>query len=291
MGYYRGAPAESIGDRSGIDRTARVPETDVMPTITDFYDPYLYELGAGDADTGDTLSYYRDKIGAEPQRVLDIGAGTGRFAIPLVADGHDVLALDRSARMLNALERRAPSSSSGTLRVALRAFGPRNDEAPVNIAIAPDDFLLHLMSSVELSAFFRDLTSWFRSGGRLVTDVRPRDAAALEAASRPPYALRCFPLIRDESGQRGVSYVHVAYWEVYSPSTQLLETTCHYQFLDDLGEVRRSFMRILRQRMHTSAEICEAAIQARFSLAEHSMRNCSSEAPSGAIGGSFVFHL
>lgn len=263
-----------------------------MSITADFYEPYLHELGAGDADSRDTIDFYVERIGSPRQRILDIGAGTGRISIPLAALGHEVVALDRSAQMLEALNRRSHSTlASGALRVVCRPFGPRAGEALVDVAIAPDDFLLHLTSPEELASFFVDLASWLRAGGRFVTDVRSRNIQDLEDAAHPPFVVRTFPLVKDELGSGGVFYVHVAYWEYYRPLTRILETTCQYQMLGAGGDVIRSTFRVLRQRVHTNAEIVQMATDAGFTLAEHTERNQTLKPTTRAIGGTFVFVL
>ncbi|HTB11060.1 MAG TPA: methyltransferase domain-containing protein [Bryobacteraceae bacterium] len=260
-----------------------------MTSLLDFYDPHLYDLGAGDADVDGTLGYYLAKVGPVPQQILDIGAGTGRFAIPLATAGHAVLAIDRSERMLAALERHARMSlPANTIRIECRQFGPRQHEGPMDVALATDDFLLHLLSSEELTEFFRNLASWLRPGGRFLTDIRSRKMADLKAA-RPPFILRSCQLVRDESRDGSVSYVNVTYWEAYDEKTQVLETTCQYQILDALGEVTRSYFRILRQRLHKSADIREAAVLAGFTLVKHTERNGTADALECDLGGSFEF--
>ena len=52
---------------------------------------------------------------AEPSSTaIDVGAGTGRFAIPLAAELRHVTAVDPSAAMLERLMRRERSGSSET---------------------------------------------------------------------------------------------------------------------------------------------------------------------------------
>ncbi len=101
--------------------------------------------------------------------------------------------------------------------------------------------------------------------------------------------MRSCRLAKDEAEDGNVSYVHVAYWEAYVESTQLLETTCQYQILDAVGEVTRSYFRVLRQRVHRGAEIREAAVQAGFALVGHTQRNCAAPACEDDLGGSFEF--
>jgi SAM-dependent methyltransferase len=61
------------------------------------------ECGAYRAD----LPLWRELAGAEAGPVLDVGAGTGRVALDLAHEGHDVTALDHDAELLAALSERA----------------------------------------------------------------------------------------------------------------------------------------------------------------------------------------
>jgi SAM-dependent methyltransferase len=264
-----------------------------MTSITDFYDPYLYNLGVGDADSGNTLAYYQEKIGPPPQRVLEIGAGTGRIAIPLLLLGHEITAVDRSSRMLDSFRHDArlflPGGSN--LVVVCSPFSARGDERPVNVAIAPDDFLLHLTAIGELRKFFHDLTTWLPEGGRFLTDIRPREPVNLQTTAHPPYILRSFGLVQDKSRDDENAYHNVVYWEAYNEVTQILKTTCQYQTLNATGEVTRTYFRVLCQRVHTNVEIKQAAKDAGFQLIEHTERNSASVSTERLIGGSFEFRL
>ncbi len=44
--------------------------------------------------------------------ILDVGAGTGRVALDLARNGHEVTALDRDPELLDALRRRARRPAS-----------------------------------------------------------------------------------------------------------------------------------------------------------------------------------
>jgi len=61
------------------------------------------ECGRYSAD----LALWAELAGRERGPVLDVGAGTGRVALPLARAGHDVTALDREPELLEALATRA----------------------------------------------------------------------------------------------------------------------------------------------------------------------------------------
>nr|MDQ6915231.1 class I SAM-dependent methyltransferase [Actinomycetota bacterium] len=78
------------------------------------------ECGGYDAD----LPLWRELAAAADGPVLEIGAGTGRVALDLARRGYDVVALDRDAELLAALEARAHAADLdvATLCADARAF-------------------------------------------------------------------------------------------------------------------------------------------------------------------------
>src|ERR1700710_2996909 len=63
-------------------------------------------------------------VGAgSPLRVLDVGGGSGMFAVPLARLGHDVTVVDPSADALATLRRRADTAGVGALVHGLQGDG------------------------------------------------------------------------------------------------------------------------------------------------------------------------
>lgn len=96
----------SVGDAFGIALVARFEgrRADVVVERDDGFvdvDPSTY-LGEV-ADDDPTWAWIRDRLG---HRVLDIGAGGGRAAVPLQRAGHDIVALDVSPGALEVCARR-----------------------------------------------------------------------------------------------------------------------------------------------------------------------------------------
>jgi len=55
------------------------------------------------------VQFYLNKIGKGPLKILELGSGTGRIAIPLAKAGHTVYALDNSDDMHNILMAKVPT--------------------------------------------------------------------------------------------------------------------------------------------------------------------------------------
>lgn len=151
--------------------------------MTGLYDvPRLYDLMCPMLAEGDAeLTWWRGACG-EGAAVLELGAGTGRVAIPLARGGLDVTALDRSAAMIGHGQARA-AEAGVTLTWAegdMTAFElPRRFDAIV-IAL---NTLLHLHTRVEHEALFAAVRRHLAPGGRLALSVLSPDPRTL---SRPP---------------------------------------------------------------------------------------------------------
>jgi SAM-dependent methyltransferase len=76
------------------------------------------ECGGYDLD----LALWRELADREGSPILDVGAGTGRVALDLARRGHEVVALDRSAELLDALRERAADLAIATVAADARDF-------------------------------------------------------------------------------------------------------------------------------------------------------------------------
>lgn len=271
-----------------------------MSALDDFYHPSRFDLDIGDVDPDPgTVSFYLSVAGTHPRCILDIGAGTGRLALPLLGYGHFVICIDRSAPMIAALCERAaalPTHDRGRLTTLVARFGPHEGAPLADMAIAADDFLLHLTTAGELRGFFCDLRSWLRPGGVLVADVRPREPLDLLRESSAPWTLRTFGMAPKPTTPQSTHHTKDSLcctfsWEEYDPASRTLLTNCQYQVVNSEGAVTQTYYRVLRQRIHTNSEIIRAANDAGFSLFSLSARNQSGIPPLTDIGGSFQFTL
>ena len=118
-----------------------------------------------------------------PLRVLDVGGGSGGFAVPLARLGHDVTVVDPSADALATLERRARTAGVGDRVRGLQGDGDRLDDLPLGTG-GHDLALCHAVLEVvddpatTLSGIGRAL----RPGGRVSVLTVNRAGAVLARA-------------------------------------------------------------------------------------------------------------
>ena len=134
---------------------------------------------------------------ARGPKIIDIGVGTGRAALPLVADGYDVMGVDSSQAMLDET-RRLANGSPIRLQVGDVASLPCDD--------ASFDCAVSLNVLVHFPNWREALLEWkrvVRPGGRIIFDIHTQDhAVAAYGADKSqwPDALRA----TDEAGKFGL---------------------------------------------------------------------------------------
>ena len=144
----------------------------------------------------------QEKAAHEALEVVDVGGGTGGFAVPLAEAGHRVTVVDPSPDALAALSRRADERG---LADRVRAVqGDLDDLATLVDADSADLVLCHSVLQVvdDPVAALATLAGVLRPGGRLSLLVGNRDAAVLARAlaGRPDEAAR---VLTDPAGRWG----------------------------------------------------------------------------------------
>jgi SAM-dependent methyltransferase len=118
------------------------------------------------------IPFYLGACEAARAPVIEIGAGTGRIALPLLRAGHRVVALDRSRPMLDRLRERALAEELGErltiVEGDLRSLPPL---PATDRVIAPFRVLLHLADDDQRRTFLATVRSLLQPGGQLAFDV------------------------------------------------------------------------------------------------------------------------
>jgi SAM-dependent methyltransferase len=140
---------------------------------------YDYEYRRRRAD----VTFYRElarRRGAE--RILELGAGTGRLTVPLARDGRSVVALDQSRPMLARLHERVarlPGSAAGRITTVLGDLRTFSVRGRFPLVIAAFNVLEHLYTRGEVTACLQRIAAHLSPGGAFAFDVQLPDLAWL----------------------------------------------------------------------------------------------------------------
>lgn len=135
----------------------------------EYYD-YVYEQTFGgyyDALTAETLNVIKQIL--PDATIIDFGAGTGRLAIPLAENGHKVVAVEKSAGMVNEFKRKL---RSGNVEIEIHNCSiSEYVEANADLAIALFTVLSYSISEEELTRNVQAICNSVRSGGYFFFDL------------------------------------------------------------------------------------------------------------------------
>ncbi len=121
-----------------------------------------------------------------PLRVLDVGGGSGMFAVPLARLGHDVTVVDPSADALSTLNRRADTAGVGPRVRGLQGDGDLLHEVlptvggPGSYDLALCHFVLEVVDDPAVT--LREIAGALRPGGQVSVATANRAGAVLARA-------------------------------------------------------------------------------------------------------------
>jgi S-adenosylmethionine-dependent methyltransferase len=141
-----------------------------------------------------------------PLRVLDVGGGSGMFAVPLARLGHDVTVVDPSADALATLRRRADTAGAGA-----RVHGIQGDGDLLHEALSADDggydlALCHYVLEVvdDPAVTLREISRAVRPGGQVSVATANRAGAVL-ARAVAGHPVEALALLEDRDSAPGRS--------------------------------------------------------------------------------------
>ena len=207
---------------------------------------YDYEYRRRRAD----VTFYRELANQRrADRILELGAGSGRVTIPLARDGHHVVALDQSKAMLGKLRARVaalPKAAAARVKVGegdLRDFAV-GGKFP--LVIAAFNVLEHLYTRGELDACLRRVAAHLAPGGAFAFDVQMPDLAWLIRDPNKRWAKTRFT---DPTTGRAMFY---STNHDYDPVGQIALIRLYYEPVDGKGPTR---VVKLSQRKYFPAEL------------------------------------
>jgi SAM-dependent methyltransferase len=188
-------------------------------------------------------------------RILELGCGTGRVTLPLLRDGHEVVAVDSSPTMLAKLDARLARAGAAARSRCRLVEGDLRDFSVGGrfpLILAAFNVLEHLYTRVELDACLRRVRAHLAPGGRFAFDVQVPDPAWLARDPRRRWSRTRFTHPR--TGERLVYSTN----HVYDPVGQIALIRLYYDRADGRG---RSRVVHLSQRKYFPAEL-EALVAA-----------------------------
>ena len=136
--------------------------SDYGDVFADVYDAWYHDLDDVDAVVAFVSSF------ANSNRVLELGIGTGRLAIPLAEAGLDVVGVDNSALMLAEL---APKIKPHHCLTATRGHMVADmPEGPFGVVFLPYNTLFNLMSEEEQVECLSRAAVRLNTGGVVIVD-------------------------------------------------------------------------------------------------------------------------
>ncbi len=172
--------------------------------MTDFFDDLARFYDLDHASVRDDVEMYRQFAAQMGGTVLELGCGTGRVALPLARDGHQVAAVDISPDMLAALRAKLaqePPDVAARVQVVqadMRRLALGREFA---LALCPLNTFMHMTTQADQLAALGSAYRHLAPGGRLIVDVASPLAMLLIPAGE---ALSLQSELRDEVSGRTV---------------------------------------------------------------------------------------
>lgn len=196
----------------------------------------------------DDVAFYRMLAAERGGPVLDLACGSGRVLVALLADGHQVVGIDRSAPMLARaaarLRRLPPAMARRALLIRgdMRAFAFRGRFA---LCIAAFHSVQHLYEDRDLLLFFRNVRRALVPGGWFAFDVFAPDPRWL---ARPAHRWFDRTVFRHPVSRRMIAY---SVSHTLDPARRVLHMRFGYQPLGRDGRAagRRRIVRLSHRQL------------------------------------------
>jgi len=219
---------------------------------TEIYDVLAASIGSGSSAEGD-IDFYRRLARETGGPILDVGCGTGRVAVELAADGHEVVGVDLSAPMLRLAEQRRSALSAD---VAARLSFHQADMTTLDLGrdfalvVTPSRVFQFALTTVAQRQALAAMKSHLRRGARLVLDLfDPLLDLVLPSAD---FAARGGEILHPRTGNRVT-------WEVAArrpdPALQLIVEDWKAIEIDASGKVLRTNTERLTLRWSLRSEM------------------------------------
>lgn len=135
--------------------------------FADVYDDWYHDVSDVDATVSDLVDL------SDGGRVLELGVGTGRIAIPLANAGVEVHGIDASTRMLDRLRAKDPDER---VRIVVGDMVDDLPDGPFDLVVVAYNTLFNLTDDERQSTCVTRVAERLRPGGRFVVEAFVPDA-------------------------------------------------------------------------------------------------------------------
>lgn len=239
-----------VARMNGMPAVSSFYEVDSLST--EVYDALAAGIIPGSPMDGD-IDFYRRLAGETGGPVLEVGCGTGRVAVVLAADGHEVVGVDLSAPMLRLAEqRRACLEAEVAARISFRQADMTTLDLGRDFAlvVTPSRVFQFALTSHAQRQALATLRRHLRPDGQLVLDLFDPLLDLVVPSDEPPG--RGGELVHPTSRNRVT-------WEVTArnpePARQLVVEDWTYREIGPSGEVLRTHTERLALRWSTRSEL------------------------------------
>ncbi len=208
--------------------------------MTTFFDDLARFYDLDHALVRDDVEMYRQFAAQSGSPILELGCGTGRVAIPLARDGHEVTGVDISPAMLAALRAKLaqePPEVAGRVQVIQADMRHLALGREFALALCPLNTFMHMTTQADQLAALGSAYRHLAPGGRLIVDVASPLALLLIPSGE---ALSLQSELRDAASGRVVQKFTSARFD---HARQLQYLTLLYDEVGADGMVRRSTVR------------------------------------------------
>lgn len=162
-------------------------------TMIAYYDesgftaPLFDAVSSADPMVKGDVQFYAELAGEPGKRVLELGCGTGRVAVPLAASGHSVVGLDTSPAMLKLAEQKRkalPSAIARRLDFRLGDMTSFSQQDPFDLVLVPFFGLNHVLRDPDRAQAFELLAKHLLASGRAAIHYAP--SSMLRFAAQMP---------------------------------------------------------------------------------------------------------
>jgi SAM-dependent methyltransferase len=218
--------------RSGSKSSGAIERLLRAGTNEHYDDPVLYDFEYD--DQREDVEWYRARARefSTSHPILELGAGTGRITVPLLEDGHRLVAVDRKQSMLDRLKVKVDRIHDARLDIAEADICDLPQHArSVGMVLAPFNVLMHLYTWDRLLACFEEVERVLRPGGKFCFDVLLPD---LEWLLLDPDLHHCRTRFIHPETKRAMVY---STNHTYDHETQVAHIRIHYH--DAIGRGAR----------------------------------------------------